>query len=89
MSCGGVNDLINAGEGEGILRAGFVEVFEIDAQALGFVLLWYHHQVCQPVQMFDFSNESGLDEFGQLLPHGLSLGFGKAPLCLLNRFKTL
>ena len=46
MSCGGVNDLINAEEEEGILRAGFVEVFEIDAWAPGFVLLWKHHQVC-------------------------------------------
>ena len=87
MSCGGVDDLVNAGEGEEILRASVVEVFEIDAQAPGFALLWYHHQVCQPVWMFDFSNESGLDEFGHLLPHGLSLGFRKAPQCLLDRFK--
>ena len=81
--------MINAGEGEGILRASLVEVFETDTQASGFVLLWYHHQVCQPVRMFDFSNESGLDEFGQLLPHGLSLGFGKAPQCLLDRLVSL
>ena len=89
MSCGGVDDLINAGEGEGILRASLVEVLEIDTQAPGFVLLWYHHQVCQPVRMFDFSNESGLDKLGQLLPHSLSLGFGKAPQCLLDRFISL
>ena len=85
MSCGSVDDLINAGEGEGILRASLVEVFEIDTQAPGFVLLWYHHQVCQPVRMFDLSNESGFDKLGELLPHGLSLGFGKAPQCLLYR----
>ena len=24
----------------------FIDVFEIDAKAPGFVLLWYHHQVC-------------------------------------------
>ena len=30
---------------EGVLRAGFVEVFEIDTKAPGFVLLWYHDQV--------------------------------------------
>ena len=36
--------------------------------------------------MLDFSNESSLDELGQLLPHGLSLGFGKAPQCSLDRF---
>ena len=92
MSCGGVDDLINEGEGEGILGASLVVVFEIDAQAPGFVLHWYHHQVCQPVRMFDFSNESGLNEFGQLLPHGLSLGFGKRRnLCLtgLNPFNIL
>jgi hypothetical protein len=31
VACGGVNDLINAGKGEGILRASLVKVFEIDA----------------------------------------------------------
>ena len=67
------------GEGEEILGASLVEVFKIDARAPGFVLLWNHHQVCQPVRVFDFSNESGFDEFGQLLPHGLSLGFKKVP----------
>ena len=77
------------GRGEGILRASLVEVFEIDTHAPGFVLLWYHHKVCQPVQMIDFFNESRHDEFGQLLPHGSSLGFGKAPQCLLDRFKSL
>ena len=30
VSCGSVNNLIDAGEGEGILRASLVEVFEID-----------------------------------------------------------
>ena len=61
MSCGSIDDLIDAGAREGILRASLVEVFEIDAQAPGFVLLWYHHQVCQPVRMFYLSDESGLD----------------------------
>ena len=64
MSCGGIDDLINVGEGEGILRARLIEVFKIDAQALGFILLWYHYQVCQPVRMFNISDESVLDEFG-------------------------
>jgi len=61
--------LIDAGEGEGILRACLVEVFKIDTQAPGFVLLWYHHQICQPVRMFYFSNESCLDYLGKLFPH--------------------
>ena len=64
MSCGSVNDLINAREGEGILRASLVKVFEVDAYASGFILVWYHYQVCQPVRMFNISDESGLDEFG-------------------------
>ena len=64
MSCGGINDLVDAGEGEGILRASLVKVFEIDASSPGFILLWYHYQVCQPVRMFDIFDESGLDEFG-------------------------
>ena len=64
MSCGNINDLINVGEGEGILRASLVEVFEIDTQAPGFILLWYHYQVCQLVRIFDVFDESGLDEFG-------------------------
>ena len=41
-----VDNLIDAGEWEGILWAGLVEVLKIDTQAPGFVLLWYHHQVC-------------------------------------------
>ena len=45
MSCGSIDDLVDAGEGEGILRAGLIKVFEIDAQAPGFILLWHHHQV--------------------------------------------
>ena len=89
MSRGSIDNLIDEWEREGILRASLVEVFETDTQASGFVLLWYHHQVCQPVRMFDFSNESGFDKLGQLLPHGLSLGFGKVPQCLLDRFKSL
>ena len=43
MSYGSIDDLIDAWEGEGILSASFIEVFEIDAKALGFVLLLYHH----------------------------------------------
>ena len=46
VSCSGVDNLIDAGEGEGILRASLIEVFKIDAQLSGFVLLWYHHHVC-------------------------------------------
>ena len=60
MSCGGVDDLVNAREVEGVLGAGLVEVFEIDTQALGFILLWYNYQICQPFRMFYISNESGL-----------------------------
>ena len=63
-ACGSINDLVDVGEGEGILGASLIEVFEIDAQAPGFVLLWHHHQVCQPVRMFYFSNESDLDWLG-------------------------
>ena len=40
FSCG-IDDLIDAREGKGILGASLVKVFEVDAQALGFVLLWY------------------------------------------------
>ena len=46
VSCGSVDNLIDAGEGEGILWASLVKVFKINTQAPGFVLLWYHHQVC-------------------------------------------
>ena len=46
MSYSSINNLIDVGEGEGILRESLIEVFEVDTQALGFVLLWYHHQVC-------------------------------------------
>ena len=38
MSCGGVDDLVEGREGEGILGASLVKVFEVDAQAPGFVL---------------------------------------------------
>ena len=37
MSRGCINNLIDVGEREGILRAGLVEVFEIDAYAPGFI----------------------------------------------------
>ena len=60
MSCGGVDDLVDAREGEGILGASLVEVFEVDTQAPRFVLLWYHYQVRQPIRMLDISDESGL-----------------------------
>ena len=43
VSCGSIDNLIDAGEREGILWASLVEVFKIDTQAPGFVLLWYHH----------------------------------------------
>ena len=56
----GIDDLINAREGKGILGASLVEVFEVDAQALGFVLLWYHYQIFQPIRMLHISDESGL-----------------------------
>ena len=39
--------------------------------------------------MFDISDESGLDEFGQLLPHSLSFGFEEAPQCLFDWFVSL
>ena len=31
VSCGGIDNLIDAGEGEGILWASLIEVFKIDA----------------------------------------------------------
>ena len=45
VSCGSVDDLIEAGEGKGILWAGLVKVLKIDTQAPRFVLLWYRYQV--------------------------------------------
>ena len=57
MPCGRVNDLVNAGKREGVLRVGLVKVFEIDTKALGFVLLWYHDHVCQLVRVFDLTDE--------------------------------
>src|SRR3954471_21893395 len=38
MSCSGIDNLIDAWEGEGILWASLVKVFKINAQAPGFVL---------------------------------------------------
>ena len=61
MSSCGVDDLIDAREGKGILGASLVEVFEVDAQAPGLVLLCYHYQVHQPIWMFDISNEFDLE----------------------------
>ena len=58
-SCG-IDDLIDAREGKGILGASLVKVFEVNAHVPGFVLLWYHYQVRQPIRMFDISDESGL-----------------------------
>ena len=60
VSCYGIDDLIDAREGKGILGASLVKVFEVDAQAPGFVLLWFDYQVRQPIRMFDISDESGL-----------------------------
>ena len=45
MPCGSIDDLVDAREREGVLWAGLVKVFEIDAKALGFVLFWYYYQV--------------------------------------------
>ena len=36
----GIDDLIDAREGKGILGPSLVKVFEVDSQAPGFVLLW-------------------------------------------------
>src|SRR3954465_11736836 len=58
VSCGGIDDLINSGGGKGIFWAGLIKVFEGDAQAPGFVLLWYHCQVCEPIRVFYISDES-------------------------------
>ena len=59
MPCGSIDDLVDAGEGERILWTGLVKVFEIDTKAPGFVLFWYHYQVCYLVRMFYISDESG------------------------------
>ena len=40
-----INDLVDARERERVFWTGLVKVFEIDAEAPGFVLLWYHYQV--------------------------------------------
>ena len=45
MSCGSIDDLVDAREGERVLWTGLVKVFKIDTKALGFVLVWYHYQV--------------------------------------------
>ena len=33
MPCGGIGNLVDAGEGEGVLRESLIEVLEIDANA--------------------------------------------------------
>ena len=45
MPCGSIDDLVDARERERVLWIGLVKVVEIDAEALGFVLFWYHYQV--------------------------------------------
>ena len=45
MPCGSVDDLVDAGEREGVLWASLVKVFEVDTKAPGFVLFGYHNQI--------------------------------------------
>ena len=59
MPCGSIDDLVDARERERVLWTGLVKVFKIDTQAPGFVLFWYHYQVCKLVRMFDVFDESG------------------------------
>ena len=41
-----IDQISDAREGERVLWTGLVKVFKIDAEAPGFILLWYHYQVC-------------------------------------------
>ena len=61
MSHGCINNLVNAGQWEGVLRASLIEVFEIDTKAPGLILLRHHDQVGYLVRVLDFSNEPGLE----------------------------
>ena len=74
MSCGSVDDLIDAGEGEGILRASLVEAFEIDTQAPGFVLL-----ICTITR---FASQSGC-LISLMNPASMSLASSSAMACRL------
>jgi hypothetical protein len=54
--CRIIDDSVDSWQWEVILRAGFIEVSEIDAHAPLAILLFDRHGVCQPCWVFDFSN---------------------------------
>lgn len=58
-ACSGIDDLINAWEGERIIGAGFVEVCLVDTDTPSAVFLEDKHWVSQPFRMENFNDEPG------------------------------
>ena len=79
----GVNDLVDVGERKGILRAGLVEVGEVDTHALLPSFLGDDDGVGQPLWVPQLSDDpSGLQLTGFLDNEGLLLGGLLASLLL-------
>jgi hypothetical protein len=66
-TCRGVHDLVDVWRWEWILRAGLVEIREIDAHLHSLIGLWYHHGVRLPRGVHHLSDHLGLLQ----LPHFL------------------
>ena len=69
MSSSGVHDLIYPRQGEIVFWACIVEVDIIDAYSPFPLLFGDHHYIRQPIRILHFSNESGFQQFVNLVPN--------------------
>jgi hypothetical protein len=84
-SCHGVHDLINAWQWKRILRAGLVEIREIDAHPHSPIGLWDHQGVCLPRGVHHFSDHLGLLQLPHFLDDEVLAILTLAPHLLLDR----
>ena len=71
MSSSGVYNMVYPWQRETIFWACIVEVGVIDAHPSFAFLFRDHYHICQPVWIFHLSNESGFQQFVNLIPDNL------------------
>ena len=81
---GGVHDLVDPREGIGVLGAGLVEVWEVDAEAAASSVLGDDHTVGEPSGMDNFLDDASFLQLFYFLDDEILLLWRLAPRLLLH-----
>ena len=71
----GIHQLVNPRDGRGVIWVNIIQISEVHKDMPLFILLFYHHNISQPLGIQDLLNGSSLFQLVYLYPYCLSVLF--------------